>query len=98
MADLLIHFVQTRICTLHDPLWLAPTLVKDYGNSLVKSEDMMGPDGLENIPRQRLFEKYHPTKVQEPVEPYCMTMTSKRHYLTPWRKSGWYSFPTSCSL
>ena len=97
MADLLIHFVQTRICTLYDPLWLAPpslTLIanKDGGNSLVKPEDMMGPDGLENIPRQRLFEKYHPTKVQEQIDPYCMTITSTRHYLTPWKSSGWYEY------
>jgi len=99
MADLLIHFVQTRICTLYDPVWLAPpplalTLTMDHeslDDSLVKPEDMMGPDGLEDIPRQRLFEKYHPTKVQEPVDPYCMTITSKRHYLTPWKRSGWYS-------
>lgn len=96
MADLLIHFVQTRICNLHDPLWLAPpplTIVTDHdslGSSLVKPEDMMGPDGLEGIPRQRLFEKYHPTKVQGPLDPYCMTITSKRHYLTPWKSSGWY--------
>jgi len=49
----------------------------------------MGPDELENIPRQRLFEKYHPTKVQGQIDPYCMTITSTRHYLTPWKSSGW---------
>lgn len=98
MADLLIHFVQTRVCTLYDPLWLAPpsfALLIDNGDrdsrdSLVKPEDMMGPDGLEDIPRQRMFEKYHPTKVQEQIDPYCMTITSTRHYLTPWKNSGWY--------
>lgn len=97
MADLLIHFVQTRVCILNDPSWLAPpSLIStpdedddSIRNSLVKPEDMMGPDGLEDIPRQKLFEKYHPTKVQEPVDPYCMTITSKRHYLTPWKNSGW---------
>src|SRR5260370_40738320 len=101
MADLLIHFVQTRICSLHDPSWLAPlssnalartpdTNDDSLGDSLVKPEDMMGPDGLEDIPRQRLFEKYHPTKVQEAVDPFCMTITSSRHPLAPWRSSGWY--------
>jgi hypothetical protein len=93
MADVLIHFVQTRICALHDPSWLAPpslTLAPDDRNSFVKPEDMMGPDGLEDIPRQRLFEKYHSGKVQGPVDPYCMTITSERHYLTPWKSSGWY--------
>ena len=96
MADLLIHFIQTRVCILHDPSWLAPPSLPlttdeddDPSTSLVKPEDMMGPDGLEDVPRQRLFEKYHPTKVQGPVDPYCMTITSQRNYLTPWKNSGW---------
>ncbi|KAF8583190.1 hypothetical protein K439DRAFT_1661401 [Ramaria rubella] len=81
MADLLTAYTQRQICAIERDNTQTTTYITDG--------TLPGTDGLDTIPRLRLFQKYDRESVTGPIKPMCQSIRTEKHPLSPVEANGW---------
>ncbi|KAF8587434.1 hypothetical protein K439DRAFT_1407534 [Ramaria rubella] len=81
MADVLAAYTQRQICAVERE--------KTHPTPYAGDGTLPGAEGLDTIPRLRLFQKYDRETVTGPVKPMCQSIRTDKHPLNPIESKGW---------
>ncbi|KAF8480602.1 hypothetical protein JB92DRAFT_3040853 [Gautieria morchelliformis] len=81
MGDLLVAYTQRQICAVEREK-AKPTKYTSDGT-------LPGTEGLDTIPRLRLFQKYDRETITDLIKPTCSSVRTTKHPLTPIEAKGW---------